>query len=52
MRIWTAVIDAADIPKHIISVWIQRLCYFQQGCKRFKVKFLCIGLTLRMGYMW
>ena len=52
MRIWTAVIDAADIPKHIISVWIQRLCYFQQGCKRFKVKFLCIGPTLRMGYMW
>jgi len=37
MRIWTAVIDAADISKHIISVSIQRFCYFQQGCKRFKV---------------
>ena len=59
MRIWTAVIYAADIPKQIIYQYEYKvLCYFQQGCKiqqgckRFKVNFLCIGLTLRMGYMW
>ena len=52
MRIWTAVIDVADIPKQIIYQYEYKvLCYFQQGCKRFKVKSLCIGHTLRMVYM-
>ena len=49
MRIWTAVIDAADILKHIIYQYEYKDCaIFDKGVKRFKVKFLCIGHTLRM----
>ena len=52
MRIWTAIFDAADIPKHIIYQYEYKDCdIFKKAVKRFKVKFLCIGLTLRMGYM-
>ena len=52
MRIWTAVIDAADILKHIIYQYEYKDCaIFDKGVKRFKVKFLCIGRTLRMVYM-
>ena len=41
MRIWTAVIDAADIPKHIIYQYEYKDCaIFNQAVKRFKVKFL------------
>ena len=52
MRIWTAVIDAVDIPKHVIYQSEYKDCaIFDKGVKRFKVKFLCIGHTLRMVYM-
>ena len=52
MRIWTAVIDAAEIPKHIIYQFEYKDCaIFNKGVKRFKVKLLCIGHILRMVYM-
>ena len=52
MRIWTAVIDAAGIPKHIIYQYEYKDCaIFNKAVKRFKVNFLCIGPTLRMDYM-
>ena len=50
MRIQTAVIDAADIPKHIIYQYEYKDCaIFNKAVKRFKVKFLCIGLNTQNG---
>ena len=52
MRIWTAVIDAADIPKHMIYQYEYKDCAISnKAVKDLKYNLFCIALKLRMVYV-